>query len=208
MFYVFDGMDGTGKTTQLQLFVKWLENNQHEVDVFRDPGTTELGNRMRELLLNEQGIPIDMRSELLMFMTARAQLTEQCIRPALEAGRTVVCDRYVLSTVVYQGYGGGIDPETVWDMNRFATGGLMPDLTFVMDLEPELAKGRLGEDLDRMESRGVEYFQKLRTGFVKECKRFPVGYELIDANGSIEEIHQRIASLAESFASSAGKSQG
>ena len=98
-------MDGTGKSTQLDLFVQWLQEQDHDVVVCRDPGSTELGIQLRELLLQERGLPIHMRSELLMFISARAQVTEEVIRPALEAGKTVVCDRYVLSTVVYQGYG-------------------------------------------------------------------------------------------------------
>ena len=137
-----------------------------------------------------------MRSELLMFMTARAQVTEEVIRPALEKGKTVVCDRYVFSTVVYQGYGGNIPPETVWELNHFATGGLRADMTFIFDLAPEKAQERLGDSLDRVESRGVKYFQTLRDGFIVESKRFPVGVELIDADGSIETVQERVATAA------------
>ena len=129
--------------------------------VCKDPGTTELGNELRAMLLQERGLDIHMRSELLMFITARAQLTEEIIRPALSSGKTVICDRYVFSTVVYQGYGGGLDPEVVWQLNRFATGGLAADLTFIFDLDPAVAQERLGSQLDRMESRGLEYFLSL-----------------------------------------------
>ncbi len=196
MFFVFDGMDGTGKSTQLDLFVQWLQEQDHDVVVCRDPGSTELGIQLRELLLQERGLPIHMRSELLMFISARAQVTEEVIRPALEAGKTVVCDRYVLSTVVYQGYGGDIDPNQVWRLNYFATNGVAADLTFVFDLEPEIALSRLGDNLDRLESRGTEYFERLRFGFTEECKRFPIGYDLIDASGSIEEVQQRVRAAA------------
>ena len=112
MFFVFDGMDGAGKSTQLDRFAEHLNSIGCEVLVCKDPGTTQLGEELRELLLKERGLEIHMRSELLMFMTARAQLTEEVIRPALSAGKTVVCDRYVFSTVVYQGY--GVKSSRIW----------------------------------------------------------------------------------------------
>lgn len=198
MFFVFDGMDGAGKSTQLQLFGQHLTGLGCDVVYCKDPGTTDLGNKIREILLQEQGLTIDVRSELLMFMTARAQLTEEFIKPALAAGKTVVCDRYVFSTVVYQGYGCGIEPETVWELNGFATNGLIADLTFVFDMDAEKAMKRLGDSLDRMESRGLGYFNKLRNGFLTESKRWPTGVELIDADGSIKEVHQRVLTAAAS----------
>lgn len=196
MFFVFDGMDGAGKSTQLELFGQHLTKMGRDVVYCKDPGTTGLGNKIRNLMLQEQGLAVDPRSELLMFMTARAQLTEEFIKPALAAKKTVVCDRYVFSTVVYQGYGCGIDPETVWDLNHFATNGLVADMTFIFDLDAEKAMQRLGDSLDRMESRGLEYFNRLRDGFVKESKRWPTGIELINADGSIDEVQNRVLAAA------------
>ncbi len=195
MFIVFDGMDGAGKTTQLHLFVDWLRDAGQEVATCKDPGTTKLGIEMRALLLGHHPVAIDVRSETLMFMTARAQLVEQFIRPALHNGKTVVCDRYVFSTVVYQGYGGGLDPETIWGLNDFATAGLMADLTFIFDLDAKIAMSRLGDSLDRMESRSEDYFRRICTGFVAESKRWPTGVELIDASRSIDEIQSHLRQL-------------
>lgn len=196
MFFVFDGMDGAGKTTQLNLFAEWLIEQEHEVVCCKDPGTTRLGDRMRDLLLGNHPFEICMSSELLMFMTARAQLVHEVIRPALEAGKTVVCDRFVFSTVVYQGYAGDINPDQVWELNQFATGNLTADMTFLFQLDAKTAHARLGETLDRMESRGIEYFEKLRAGFIAESKRWPTGVELIDADQRIEEIQSQIQRLA------------
>jgi dTMP kinase len=196
MFFVFDGMDGAGKTTQLQLFAQWLTQHGHDVVVCKDPGTTELGETLRQVLLGKHQIDIHLRSELLMFMAARAQLVEEVIRPALAAGKIVVSDRYVFSTVVYQGYAGNIEPDTVWDLNHFATDGLMADMTFLFDLDTQTALSRLGPMRDRMESRGQDYFNKLRNGFVAEAKRWPAGVELVDASGSLNEVQQKLRELA------------
>ena len=197
MLIVFDGMDGAGKTTQIELFADWLSQKGHDVLRCRDPGDTEIGQRMRELLLGQHEIPIAMRTELLMFMAARAQLVDQIIEPALHAGKTVICDRYVFSTVVYQGYAGGIEPDSVWQLNQFAVNGRMADLTFLFVLNPETAMERLGASLDRMESRGLEFFRKLHDGFVQESKRWPQGVELVDGGESIEETQRRLRELAE-----------
>ena len=196
MFFVFDGMDGAGKTTQLQLFAEWLAEKRCNVLVCKDPGTTDLGDALRKLLLGDHSVEIHMRSELLMFMTARAQLVDEVIRPALAAGKVVVCDRYVFSTVVYQGYGGEIDPDKVWELNEFATDGLKADMTFIFDLDVETALSRLGASRDRMESRGKEYFEKLRAGFITESKRWPDSVELIDATGSVDDIQLRLREIA------------
>lgn len=199
MFIVFDGMDGAGKTTQLELFANWLQENGHDVVRCNDPGDTDIGRKMRQLLLEQQELPISMRAELLMFMTARAQLVDEIIQPALAAGRTVVCDRFVFSTVVYQGYGGGIDPDMVWQLNDFAIAGCNADLTFLFVVEPETAIKRLGPALDRMESRGANYFKKLHDGFVKESRRWPRGVELIDGESTVEEIQKNLRQLALPF---------
>ena len=197
MFIVFDGMDGAGKTTQIELLVQWLAEAGHDVVRCKDPGDTAIGRKMRQLLLDHHELTISMRAELLMFMTARAQLVDEIIKPALESGKTVVCDRYVFSTVVYQGHAGGIEPDVVWQLNEFAIDGCQADLTMLFVVQPEIALERLGDSLDRMESRGNEYFEKLYHGFVKESKRWPTGVELIDGEKSVEEIQQKIRLLVE-----------
>ncbi len=199
MFFVFDGIDGAGKSTQLHQFAQWLENNGHQVVTCKDPGSTQLGEQMREILLSDHSTPIFMRSEMLMFMTARAQLVDEIIRPALSSGRTVVCDRYVFSTVVYQGHAGNLDPEQIWQVNEIATGGLMADLTFILDLDIETSLSRLGHSPDRMESRGDDYFNKVRNGFLHEADRWPRGVEVVDATGQVDEIQTRIRNIASKY---------
>ena len=195
MFFVFDGVDGSGKTTQLNLFADWLSQLGHDVLTCKDPGTTELGERLREILLHQSETPIHVRSEMMMFTTARTQLVEQVLRPALSEGKAVVLDRYVLSTVVYQGHAGSLDPEALKKVNDFATDGLWPDHTFVLDVETDLAMQRLGDDLDRMESRGRDYFEKVRRGFLAEAEgRSDVS--VIDASEKVDSIAQSIREIA------------
>jgi len=197
MFFVFDGVDGAGKSTQLNLFSQWLTDSGRDVVTCKDPGTTKLGEKMRSILLGDHQTPIDMRSEMMMFMAARAQLVAEVIRPALEAGKTVVCDRYVFSTVVYQGHAGDLDPNEIWKVNHAATGGLMADLTFILDLDVDISLDRVGDSRDRMESRGRPYFEKVRNGFLEEAKRWPQGVEVVSATGTPEKIQTEIRKLAE-----------
>ncbi len=171
MFISIDGVDGCGKTTQAGLLAEWLEGSGRQVVVYRDPGATPLGEAVRRLLLDQDDLQIDLCSEMLLYMAARAQLVEQLIRPALEAGKTVVCDRYLLANVVYQGYAGGLGAKNLWRVGRVATGGLMPDLTVVLDVPVEQAAQRLGPELDRMERRGADFQRYVRKGFLSEARR-------------------------------------
>lgn len=199
MFFVFDGIDGAGKSTQIQRFSQWLTERGHQVVNCSDPGSTELGNRMRQILLGKNEFSIHVRSEMLMFSVARTQLVEEVVRPALEAGKTVVCDRYFFSTVVYQGHAGKLSIEEIMAVTNVAIDGMLPDATFLFDLPVDKALARItkdGAELDRMESRGGEYFQAVRDGFIAESKRYPETVELIDATGSIDEIQADIQQRA------------
>ncbi len=195
MFIVFDGIDGAGKSTQINLTKQWLQENGHRVETFYDPGSTELGKSLRELLLGGYEYPIDLTTEMLMFVAARAQLVAEKIRPALATGKTVLCDRYTFSTVVYQGHAGGLSIEKIWQANQIATGGLQADLQLLFDLPAEVAFSRLGKGLDRMESRGTTFFEKVRQGFLLEAKRFPVGVEVIDATLETDTVQGAIRRL-------------
>jgi dTMP kinase len=199
MFFVFEGVDGAGKTTQLQRFSQWLESSGHSVVACKDPGSTQLGEQLRSLLLGTHQTPIHMRTEMMMFTTARTQLVEQIIKPALATGKTVVLDRYILSTVVYQGYAGKLNPDDIWSINRIATDRLMPDVTFVLDLDIETAEQRLGSSLDRMESRGRNYFEAVRAGFIAEVERCPENIEIIDASRTQDAIQSDIQERASRY---------
>ncbi len=196
MFLSIDGIDGAGKTTQLALFQDWLRERGHQVVACRDPGTTPLGEAIRKILLTVGDLPIHGRSEMLLYMAARSQLVEQIIRPALEAGQTVVADRYLLANVVYQGHAGGLDVESVWQVGEVATGGLMPDVTIVLDIDPESARSRFDREPDRVEQRGEEFRERLRRGFLAEVSRRPDQIVVVNAERSIEEIQDEIRSVA------------
>jgi dTMP kinase len=196
MFFSIDGGDGVGKSTQGELFRQWLREQGHEVVACRDPGSTRLGEAIREILLNRHDLSIHRRSEMLLYMAARAQLVEEVIRPALQAGKTVVADRYLLANVVYQGYGGGLDVETLWEVGRVATDGLLPDLTIVLDMPAAAAAARIARSLDRMEQQGAEFHARVREGFLTEAARRPDEIVVVDAAQSIERVQAEIRAAA------------
>ena len=192
MFFSIDGVDGVGKTTQMTLFCQWLREQGRDVVTCRDPGSTELGEALREIVLQRHSLTIHRRSEMLIYMAARAQLVEQVIRPALEAGQTVVSDRFLLANVVYQGYAGGLDVEQVWQVGRIATADVAPDLTFVLDMDLQEASRRLDRELDRMERQGAEFRQRLRDGYLAEARRQHVRIEVVDAGQDVDAVQAAI----------------
>ena len=199
MFFVFDGIDGAGKSTQLQLFIQWLESAGRRVVSCKDPGSTALGEKLRSILLGKHDLSISNRAEMMLFTTARTQLVDEIILPALDGGQTVVLDRYIFSTIVYQGHAGDLAADEIRDVNYIATQGCNPDMTFILDIPVDTALGRLGDDLDRMESRGREYFEKVRQGFLEEADRWPTGVEIIDATQDVDSIQTQIRELATRF---------
>ncbi len=195
MFISLDGIDGTGKSTQLALLADWLRSAGLDVVVCRDPGSTALGEAIRKILLDSPETPIARTSEMLLYMAARAQLVAELIVPALKEGKTVISDRFLLANVVYQGHAGGLDVAELWEIGRVATAGVEPDLTLVLDLPPEIAAARIDRPLDRMERQGDEYRDRLREGFLKEAERRPQKIIVIDAARTIEEVHADICGV-------------
>jgi dTMP kinase len=192
MFLSIDGGDGSGKSTQVELLCQWLRGQGREVVACRDPGSTPLGEAIRSLLLDRHDLAIHRRSEMLLYMAARAQMVEQIIRPALQQGKIVVSDRYLLANVAYQGYGGGLDVPELWEVGRVATGGLMPELTVVLDVPPEVAAARMARPLDRMERQGDGFHARVRQGFLTEAARAPDKIVVLSAVGSVEEVQAEI----------------
>ena len=197
MFLSIDGGDGTGKSTQAELLCQWLGQQGRAVVACRDPGSTRLGEAVRKLLLDRHDLEIDRRSEMLLYMAARAQMVEEVIRPSLEQGKAVVSDRYLLANVAYQGYGGGLDVATLWEVGRVATGGLMPDLTIVLDVPAEVATARLARPLDRMEQQGAAFHARVREGFLAEAARQPERIVVVSAVGSIEQVQAEIRRIVQ-----------
>jgi len=189
MFFSFDGVDGTGKSTQVELFCSWLRECGHEVETYRDPGGTKLGERIREILLTSEDTPIHRRSEMLLYMASRTQLVEEVLKPALAAGKAIVTDRFLLANVVYQGYAGGLDIEACKAVGQVATGGLLPDHTFVLDMPADRAAERIQREKDRMEQQGDDFSVRVRDGYLAEAKLDPQRITVIDADQTIEAIH-------------------
>lgn len=189
MFISFDGVDGAGKSTQIRRLAEWLQAEGRTVVTCRDPGSTPLGERLRAILLEHHDTPIHRRSEMLLFMAARAQLVEQFIRPALEAGQWVLSDRFLLANVVYQGHAGGLRPDDVWQVGEVAIGGVQPRLTVLLDMQAAAAAVRIQRASDRMESQGLEYLERVRQGFLLEAARRPEQIVVVDAAREPSLVH-------------------
>jgi dTMP kinase len=193
MFLTFEGIDYCGKSTQARLLVERLEKN-HTVRLIREPGGTRISERLREILLDKRHLELTEVAELFLFEASRAQLVAEVIRPALERGEFVICDRYFDSTTAYQGFGRGVDIEAIARVNALATGGTEPDLTFVIDIpveEIERRKQSAGLVFDRMEISGRQFYDRVRAGY-EHLSRTLERMVLIDGARPVEEIHHEI----------------
>jgi dTMP kinase len=191
LFLSLDGLDGTGKSTQCRILADWLRGEGHEVLTCADPGGTATGDMLRSMLLDHHG-ELTMACEAFLFMASRSQLVAEVIRPALAEEQIVLCDRFLLANVVYQGYAGGIDPELLWSMGRLATGGLEPELTIVLDLPVDAARARRQRPADRMERRDPAYHELVRKGFLTEAQRRPGRFRVVDATAPLDIVQERI----------------
>jgi dTMP kinase len=189
MFFSFDGVDGVGKSTQIRLLADALRQRGRDVVTCRDPGSTALGERLRAILLDHHDTPIHRRSEMLLYMAARAQLVEEVMRPALDGGKDVISDRYLLANVVYQAHAGGLNAGDVWKVGEVTVAGIMPRLVFLLDMPAERAATRIQRAPDRMESQGLDYLERVRQGFLLEAKRLAPSVVVIDADRPIDTIH-------------------
>lgn len=194
-FVAFEGGDGAGKTTQLDLLESWFQEQAVPYERTREPGGTAIGERIRSLVLEHDQGEIDPRTEALLFAASRAAHVVQRIEPALEAGRFVLCDRYVDSSVAYQGEGRELGTEAVAAINSFATGGLQPDLTVLLDLDPAAARARrearAGRS-DRIESAEDAFHDRLRHAFLTRAEAAPGRYLVLEASGSAQQLQAAI----------------
>jgi len=191
MFITLDGIDGSGKSSQIERLCDHLTATGANVLRVRDPGGTAPGEAIRCLLL-DSNLEMHRRCEALLFLAARAQLVEEKIRPALEKDMIVVSDRFLLANVVYQSIGSDISPDELWRVGEWASGGLRPDLTLLLDMPADAAMRRLNRPADRMESRGVEYMETVRMAFMVQLPRAAHATAIIPADRSIDDIHQDI----------------
>ena len=193
-FIVLDGPDGCGKSTQAGLLVKWLEGRGVPTSRFRDPGDTSIGEKIREILLNPEHLAMDTRTELLLYMAARAQLWAEKIAPALQDNRCVVLDRWLSSTCAYQGFAGGFGTDKVISIATDCLERVWPDLTIILDVDLKTAAGRLDRQLDRMEAKGDGYHKKVRKGFLQLAAEHE-NVLVVDAAAGIETVHGKILQL-------------
>lgn len=187
VFISIEGIDGSGKSSIKEGILSFLESYQ-PVSV-REPGGTVISEKIRELLLDFKNSSITPRTEAFLYASSRSQLVDEVIRPALRAGKIVVADRYTDSTLAYQGYGRGLDLEFLEMLNRLCTGGLRPDLTLLLDVEPEIGlKRRQGKEFDRLEKEGILFQKKVRAGYLELARKEPERIKVIDAARPFEEV--------------------
>jgi len=194
MFITLDGGDGCGKSTQIRRLAEKLQSQGHEVVCCRDPGSTPLGDAVRTLLLNRHELSIADLTEALLFMAARSQLLHEVIRPALKTNKIVLADRFLISTLVYQCYAGGISEEILEPISAAVVGETTPDLGIILDIPYEITVQRVKERSapDRMERKGEEYHRRVREGFLKYAAAKPNRYVVIDATPSPDEVAHAI----------------
>lgn len=190
----FEGVEGAGKSTQLELLRQTLEKAGHRVVSTREPGGTTVGEQIRSILL-DRGSTLDPRAEALLFAAARAQLVEQVIRPALERGETVLCDRYLHSSLAYQGVARGLGVEPVAAVNAFATGGLLPDLVVLLAVDPAEGLDRVRGALDRIEDQDLEFHQQVERGFMELAAADPVRFLVVDAARPAEQVAAEVRAV-------------
>lgn len=196
LFITFEGADGCGKTTQIKLLDEYLRSKGYKTLLTREPGSKGLGEKLREILLNYDG-EVAPACESFLFLADRAQHVECIIKPALRNGVIVLCDRHTDSTLAYQGYGRGLDLEEIKQLNNIATGGLKPELTLLFDVDIETSQARVGKEKDRMESAGIEFFEKVRKGFLEIAKAEPDRVKVLNSADTIENIHKKVVELVQ-----------
>ena len=193
-FIVIDGPDGCGKSTHVELLADWLNGQGITTKKFRDPGNTAIGEKIREILLSTEHLSMTTRTELLLYMAARAQLWAEKIKPALQENNCVILDRWLSSTCAYQGFAGDFGVDNVIRIAADCLERVWPDLTIILDVDLKTASGRLNRQLDRMEAKGDEYHGKVREGFLMLGRDYDT-CRLVDAAGDIETVHERILQL-------------
>ena len=194
LFITFEGADGCGKTTQIDLLNKYLQDKNCETIVTLEPGGSDIGKNLRQILLHHEGY-VSPRAELFMYLADRAQHVDAVVVKNVEQGKIVLCDRHIDSLVAYQGYARGGDIEKINFLNEIATNGYKPNLTFVFDVDSEVAQTRVGKVKDRLEKEGLEFHKKVRFGYLELAKKYPDRIKVIDANKTIEEVFEQVKKI-------------
>ena len=201
LFITMEGPDGSGKTTQIEELKKFFNDKAYEVVITREPGGTDISEHIRSIILDVNNDNLSYMAEALLYAASRAQHVEEKIKPALEAGKVVICDRFVDSSIVYQVYARKIGIEVVESINRFALMGIQPDITFFFDIRPEDAMDRKvsQKSLDRLEKEDISFHKLVYEGYKILLKRYPKRIRRIDASKSIDEVKNQIISEINRF---------
>ena len=194
LFISFEGIDGCGKTTQIELLKKYLDEKKYETIVTLEPGGCEIGKNLREILLFHKGYVSDI-AEMFLYLADRAQHIQEIVLKNINEGRIVLCDRCIDSTVAYQGYGRRGNIEQINLLNKIATNGIEPDLTIVFDVDIETAQKRIGNTKDRMEKEGIEFHKRVREGYLELAKKYPKRIKVINSNQEIEKVFSDLKSI-------------
>ncbi|HCJ09492.1 MAG: dTMP kinase [Lachnospiraceae bacterium] len=199
IFITMEGPDGSGKTTQIDLLKKYLEKKGYDIVIAREPGGTVIGEAIRKIILNPEYEEMGHMTELLLYASARAQLVNQVIKPALAEGKAVICDRFVESSAVYQGIGRGLGVDTVYEVNNYALGDVQPKLTIFMDLDAEegIKRKKQQAELDRMEKEDLSFHKRVVDGYRQLARLYPERIVPIDATLPIDTIHSMIVEEVE-----------
>jgi len=191
-FITFEGAEGSGKSTQATLVLEYLKSKKLPVALLREPGGVKISENIRKLLLDVNNIGMGDECETLLYMAARAQMVKEVLEPELKSGKIILCDRFLDSTIAYQGYGNGIDVKIIEQLGLFATKGIGPDLTILFDISPEKGLSRAGAKKDRIESRSLEYHNRVRQGYLALSKQYPARIKLVKVDADKEEIFRRV----------------
>ncbi len=197
MFITFEGPEGSGKSTQLPQLAQFLEEKGLSVVRTREPGGTKIGDQIREVLVRMDNTELHPRTEILLFLAARAQLVEELIIPSLQQGKIILCDRYGDSTLAYQGYGHGLDLDALRAMLQFATGGLKPDLTILLDVDvmTGLKRKKIKEEWNRLDAYELSFHERVRTGYHILAGQEPERWKIVDATQDPEQVQTEIRAL-------------
>ena len=198
MFITLEGPDGSGKTQQLHLLSDFLQSKNYKVFFSREPGGTEIGDKIRDILMDLHNTEMHPRTETLLFCASRAQIVEEIIKPKLKKGYIVILDRYADSTIAYQGYGHGNDLDLIRKLLEFATGGLNPDLTILLDLDPEVGLNRRkigGGEWNRLDAYQLELHKRVRAGYLEMVAQEPERWKVVSADQPIEVVQSDIQNI-------------
>lgn len=198
LFITFEGADGCGKTTQMNLLAEYLRNKGLDVVTTLEPGGQYVCQKIRELVLLYKG-EVSPKCEAFLYLASRAQNVDFVVKPAVDSGKIVLCDRHIDSTIAYQGYGRGIDLKQLKEQNDLATSNFRPNLTLVFDIDVETSQSRVGKEKDRLEAEGKDFHERVRQGYLEIAKQEPERVKVIDAKDTIENIFEQVKEIVSAY---------